>query len=301
MTINLQIGGYAIRLYEREGYPFRYWPLPPFDSFLVKPERSPVIDFDVRIVRDLPEIPHHAPLFDAGHGLWRLYAAESGYMLESPDTNTLEPRSRAIVSEDFSRVTVWHWEERSSEGRGWTPMHVITPLMEVCLVTRLAREGGLMLHASGVVTEQGGWAFTGPSGAGKSTLADLFARHGAPVLSDERIIIRNVNDRLMVYGTPWQGSGRQAANAAASLTALYCIRHGNGAHVLRYISPRDFSLFVLRQCFLPHWDRTAMDRTLAFLDELIVRLGCKELAFAKQPDIVDYLIERHLEHQTAVS
>ena len=168
-------------------------------------------------------------------------------------------------------------------------------------MTRLAREGGLILHASGVVTEQGGWAFTGPSGAGKSTLADLFAQTGASVLSDERIIIRNVQGRVMVYGTPWPGSGRQAANASAPLTALYCIRHGNGAHALRAISPRDFSLFLLRQCFLPHWDRTAMDRTLGFIDELIARLGCRELAFAKMPDIVGYLHEQHSEHQAAVS
>lgn len=301
MTIDLQIGGYAIRLRERETRLRLHWPLNPFESFLVRSERSPDMDLDVRIVNDLPEVPHGPLLFDASHGLWKLFGTESGYILEAPDTSTLEPRSLAIVSDDFARVTVWHRAERDSAATAWTPMHVITPIVEVCLVTRLAREGGLMLHASGVVTEQGGWAFTGPSGAGKSTLADLFAHTGASVLSDERIIIRNVQGRLMVYGTPWPGSGRRAANASAPLTALYCIRHGNGAHALRAISPRDFSLFLLRQCFLPHWDRTAMDRTLGFLTELIACLGCRELAFAKKADIVGYLHAQHSEREAAVS
>lgn len=299
MTIDLQIGGYAIRLRERAGRPCLHWPLKPFDEFLNRPERTPDIDLDVRIVDELPAVPHGPLVFDASHGFWKLYGTESGCVLESPDTQTLEPRSRAIISEDFSRGTVWHLAERGSAGTALTPMHVITPIVEVCLVTRLARESGLMLHASGVVTEQDGWAFTGPSGAGKSTLADLFAQTGASVLSDERIIIRNVAGLLMVYGTPWPGSGRQAANASAHLTRLYCLKHGNGAHVLRALSPRDFSLFLLRQCFLPHWDRTAMDQTLGFLNELIARLGCRELAFAKKPDVVGYLRRQHSEHQAA--
>ena len=51
---------------------------------------------------------------------------------------------------------------------------------------------------------------------------------------------------------------------------------------------------ILQQCFLPHWDREAMDSTLAFLSDMIQRVPCRSLAFLKQPDIVDYL-----DHQPA--
>lgn len=299
MRIDFQIGGYAIRLHEREDHPCLHWPLRPFDSFLIQPERLPDLDLEVRIVKTLPEVPRGPLIFDASHGLWKLYAAESGYVLESPDTYTLRPRSRAIVSKDFSHVEVWHCEHPYHAGPGWTPMHVITPIVEVCLVTRLAREGGLLLHAAGVLTERGGWVFTGSSGAGKSTLSDLFTAKGAHVLCDERIMIRKVAGELTACGTPWVGSGRHATNAAGPLTALYCIRHGKGIHALRRMAPREFSLLVLRQCFLPHWDRAAMERTLAFLDELIERIGCFELAFVNNPDIVDYLEVEHLEHPVA--
>jgi hypothetical protein len=299
MQIDLLIGGYAIRLREREAHPCLHWPLRPFDSFLIQPERSPDIDIEVRTVKDLPEVPHGPLIFDASHGLWKLYAAESGYLLESPDTLTLGPRSRAIVSEDFSHAEVWHLEEHGQAGSAWTPMHIITPIVEVCLVTRLAREGGLLLHASGVLTDHGGLVFTGPSGAGKSTLADLFAARGACVLCDERMIIRKVAGELVACGTPWVGSGRHATNAVSPLRALYCVRHAETAHALCAIPPRAFGLFVLRQGFLPHWDRTAMERTLAFLDELIAQIGSFELAFANNPDIVDYLEAQHLEHPVA--
>ncbi|MGH7206012.1 MAG: hypothetical protein ACREI2_07360 [Nitrospiraceae bacterium] len=301
MRIDLQIGGYAIRLHEREARPCLHWPLRPFDSFLIQPEQPPDIDLEVRIVKTLPEVPHEPLIFDSSQGLWKLYAAESGYVLESPDTYTLRPRSVAIASKDFSHVEVWHCEQPCHAGPGWTPMHIVTPIVEVCLVTRLARDGGLLLHAAGVLTDHGGWVFTGPSGAGKSTLSDFFAAKGASVLSDERIIIRKVAGEFRVFGTPWPGTSRLAKNQQGPLMALCCISHGQGAHALRRMSAREVSLFVLPQSFLPHWDRDAMDHTLAFLDQLIDQIGCFELAFVKKPDIVAYLEEQRLGHPVALS
>jgi hypothetical protein len=171
-------------------------------------------------------------------------------------------------------------------------MHVLNPIVEACLLTRLAREGGLLLHAAGVLTEHGAWVFSGASGAGKSTLSDLFAASGRRVLSDERTIVRAVGGELMAFGTPWPGAGRQALNEAGPLTALYCIAHGRDAHVSRPMSAREVSTFVLPQAFLPHWDRDALDRTLAFLVEMAERVECTGLAFVKRPDVVDYLLAR---------
>ena len=66
--------------------------------------------------------------------------------------------------------------------------------MELCLLTQLARHGGVLLHAAGVVWEGVGLIFTGPSEAGKSTLSEFYLARGAAVLSDERIIIRQIGD-----------------------------------------------------------------------------------------------------------
>ena len=296
MKIDLQIGRYRIRLQEREDYRCFFWPIRPFVPFLVRSNEPPDLDFKVTVTKHLPDLPRGRLIFDASHGLWKLYGAESGCLFESPDTHTLEPHIRALISRDFSRIEAWvrPHHARRKHRVGWEPTTIINPLVEVCLVTKLAREGGLLLHAAGVLTEREGCVFTGPSGAGKSTLSDWFAATGACVLSDERLLLRKVANEFLMYGTPWVGTSRQAKNQAGRLTALYCIRHGEGAHALRRLPARDVSLFVLRQCFLPHWDHEAMGRTLAFLDDLIERIGCFELAFAKNPDIVDYLEEQRL-------
>lgn len=297
MRIDLQIGGYRIRLDEREDHTCLAWPLSPFDFFLAPSAAPPDIDFQIRVVKQLPAFPEGRLVFDACHGLWKLYESTTGYLLETADTQSLEPRSRAVISPDFSHVEVWLCSRPTPRGAhtGWMPMHVFNPIVEACFLTKLAREGGLLLHSAGILTEHGGWVFTGASGAGKSTLSDLFAARGRRILSDERVIIRKVADEWVAYGTPWVGSGRHANNHQGPLTGIYCISHGERAHALRPISPRDFTLFVLRQCFLPHWDREAMDRTLASLGELVERIGYFDLAFVKSPDIVDYLDAHALE------
>jgi hypothetical protein len=153
----------------------------------------------------------------------------------------------------------------------------------------LAREGGLLLHAAGVVTERDGWIFTGDSGTGKSTIARWFTASGATVLNDERIILRKVEGQFRVWGTPWVGTDGIGRNQSAQLTRLHCIRHGIDRHRMRPLSSLEISQRVLRQSFFPHWDRTAVAGTLAFLSDLINHVECVDLEFVKDSDIVDYL------------
>ena len=304
MRIALQIGGYTIRLDEPEDHPCLYWPVVHFDSFVTAPERTPDITMTVRIVSRLPTIPHGPLLYDACHGLWKLHEAESGYLLESPNRGTRQPEALALLSEDIASVTVWVLGQPAggTTRMEWEPLHVINPIVEACLLTRLARDGGLLLHAAGLLMEQGGptepygLAFTGASGAGKSTISALYAVRGAHVLSDERIILREVEGAIRVFGTPWPGSGIHARNQQGPLTGLFCIRHGQDGHVLRRMSPGEVAAFILPQCFLPHWDPAAMDNTLAFLGTLFKTVDCFGLAFMNRPDVVEFIAEQRMGH-----
>lgn len=302
MRITLQIGGYIIRLDEPEDHPFLHWPFATFDSFVTAPDQTPDITMTVRVVSRLPIIPHGPLLYDACHGLWKLHEAESGHLLKSPNRSNGGPEALALLSEDIASADVWVIEEPvpGTTQMGWTPLHIINPIVETCLLTRLARDGGLLLHASGLLMEQGGpaepfgMAFTGASGAGKSTLSAHYAARGAHVLSDERIILRTVESTIQVFGTPWPGSGTHARNECGPLAGLFCIHHGQDGHTLRRMPPGAAASFILPQCFLPHWDRAAMNGTLAFLGTLLGTVDCFELAFMNRPDIVEFISEQRL-------
>jgi hypothetical protein len=291
VRIDLQVGGYAIRLDEPADRPSLRWPFATFEPFAVPADRAPDLAVAVNIVRRLPAVAHGPLLYDACHGLWTWHEADGGYLLVSPDRRTGKPDALALVSRDIASAVVWMLPRTAGGPRGmaWEPMHVINPIVEACLLTRLAREGGVLLHAAGVATEGGGLAFTGPSGAGKSTLSQFYATRGAAVLSDERIILRAMGRTTQVFGTPWPGTGGQARNQRAPLQAVFCIKHGKDGHVLRRMPPGAGAALILSQCFLPHWDRAAMEGTLAFLSRTLETVDCLDLAFAKVPDVVEFI------------
>ena len=288
MRIELHIAGYRIRLTEALDHPSISWPLHPFGSFLDRSDHHPNIELAITVVKELPNLSHGPLHFDACHGLWRLYETDTGLLLESLDTQTHQPCARALITKDFSYVDVWTRGEQVGSVPGWVPMKILNPIVEVCLLTRLAREGGLLLHSAGILSLTGGFIFTGASGAGKSTLSGFFDARGASVLSDERMIIRKSGDAFVIHGTPWVGSGAYAKNESGLLTELFCISHGP-QHQIESLPPGAVLALILPQCFLPHWDRTAMESTLAFISDLIAHVPCRRLVFAKHQDVVDYV------------
>jgi hypothetical protein len=288
MRIDLMIGGYRIRLTEALDYPCISWPLHPFGSFIDRSHHHLDIDLAITLVGELPSLSHGPLRFDACHGLWRLYEADAGWLLESLNTKTHQPSARALITKDFSHVDVWTRMEEVGSVRGWIPMKTLNPIVEVCLLTRLAREGGLLLHSAGVLSFTGGYIFTGASGAGKSALSGFFDTRGASVLSDERMIIRKDGGAIVIHGTPWVGSGAYAKNESGLLTELFCVSHGP-EHQIENLPPNAVLSFLLPQCVLPHWDRSAIEATLTFLNDLIGQVPCRRLAFTKHPDVVDYV------------
>jgi len=101
------------------------------------------------------------------------------------------------------------------------------------------RQGGLLLHAAGVIRNGKGYAFFGPSGAGKTTTTRL-SEGIAQTLSDDLVIIRCVNGRYILYGVPFRGEMADAPrwNAQAPLTGLFRLRQAQ-RHAVVPLTPAE--------------------------------------------------------------
>lgn len=96
------------------------------------------------------------------------------------------------------------------------------------------RNGGILLHSAAVVVDGRGYAFVGRSGAGKSTLARLALACGLTVLTDEIALVRRVNGRWWIAGTPFSGEVTEAASPdAAPLAAVALLRKSTQMRVAR--------------------------------------------------------------------
>jgi hypothetical protein len=206
MLIAFQLGGSIFHLRELKDHPLLAWPIRPFDAFLAPQDLPPDFQVEVTVVPHLPELATGPLRFDAGQGYWKLFESDAGFMIESLSPILHQPRARAQVSDDYRTIRAWVLPELHLGQVGWSPMHLFNPIVEICLLSRLALDGGLLLHAAGLSIQDGGYVFTGASGTGKSTIAQFFADRNALVLSDERLILRKIADNFVFYGTPWVGS-----------------------------------------------------------------------------------------------
>lgn len=293
MVVSISIGGSIIRMVEPNDYPTLAWPLRPFESFTAPSDLPANIHVDISVVSSLPDLGSQQLRFDAGPGLWKLFETDAGLSIESLHTSTFQPRVRAVISDDYRKVCAWVLPEYIGGQVGWCPMYLFNPVIEVCFLTRLAREGGVLLHAAGLVFQQHGYVFTGPSGVGKSTIAQMFASRRANVLSDERIVLRSQNLDITIYGSPWVGSGEYAANASAPLTDLFVIAQAQNHHRITPLSTSTAVSQLLQQSFLPRWDRHCVEQTLDFLISVVSSVPCQSLEFLKQPDVVDLIHRSH--------
>jgi hypothetical protein len=155
------------------------------------------------------------------------------------------------------------------------------PLDEVIFLHRLAREGGMLLHACGVARGREALLFSGPSGAGKTTIARLMqAIPDVRVLSDDRIAIRPTESGFRAYGTPWHGEAPLSLADSAPLRAIHLIHHASAVEVER-LEGAAGAAAVLGNAFAPVHDLVSAERSLELAAELAARVPILRLGFPK--------------------
>jgi hypothetical protein len=244
-----------------------------------------------------PTWPMGQLVFASG-GLWSLYEQSPHFImpLRMPDSG--DPYLTAILDRSFCRgdVHIRPLEKDSTPESFFIikagsqvsvdPFHY--PLDEVLMLNFLAQGQGLILHACGVVDHGQGLLFVGVSGAGKSTLAEWWKGTEATLLSDDRIIVRRVEGRLRIYGTPWQGDARICSPEGAPLETIYLLRHGS-QNAVQPLTMAEAATRLLVCCFPPFYDKGGMAFTLEFLEQLASEIPCYELAFVPDARVLDFV------------
>jgi hypothetical protein len=224
-------------------------------------------------------------VFDSG-GSWRLMRSDGDYVLEcfTPLRGAV-PYKRLTASRDWSRGRVDLHREFYDIGQPVRPFDY--PLDEVLLLHYLSQRSGVIVHACGIVDETGaGYLFVGHSGAGKTTTALLWKDlPGVTILSDDRIVLRRREGRVLMHGTPWHGESRLSAPGSAELKAIFFLEKGptNGFALVR---PAEAAADLVARSFLAYHDREGMTGAVSFFDEVLAEVPCARFSFAPGPAAV---------------
>ena len=95
------------------------------------------------------------------------------------------------------------------------------------------------------------------------------------MVNDDKPLLKITEDRIIAYGTPWDGKHRLSANIDVPLKGLCILRRGN-ENLIHKITPREAYPELLQQSYRPN-DITGMTRCLKLVELLSKRVPLYEL------------------------
>jgi hypothetical protein len=118
----------------------------------------------------------------------------------------------------------------------------------------------LLIHASCVSYQGKAYPFTAQSGTGKSTHTSLWMKHieGTELMNDDNPIIRIIDGKPIVYGSPWSGKTPCYRNIKAPLGAITQIKRAPYNKAVRLSVVEAFAC-LLPACSSMKWDETLYD------------------------------------------
>jgi hypothetical protein len=291
LTLDLIIAGKKIRIKSDDGVNLR--PDERFTAFIagaggepdlvieVKPEKALIPSeavkvFDAQLLEETPEGPGKT-----GEAFWEVAA---GGDITYVRVSLKNPVRYPLLIIPLGKM---EWQLYTDDtGTDADPLPY--PLDGLILYFLTSKNGGIMVHGSGVICNGRGWVFTGRSGSGKTTIAGIFDRNGDRVVHDDRLILIKEGDRWVMHSTPVY---RNDEPRSSGVDHLWIIIHGR-SNISVPLSGAEAAGLILANCIQQNWDSDSTARLAASVADLTSSVKVSRLQFLPDNGIRDYLMAR---------
>lgn len=146
---------------------------------------------------------------------------------------------------------------------------------ELCTSTSFNRQiinyGGIFLHSSAILYESKAYVFAADSKVGKSTHTklwiDAFGKSKVKYINDDKPILRIIDNKVYVYGTPFDGGSEIISNIKAPLGAIVFLNRGEKNSIRK--ATIDETISLLYKFSIRNLDNEYATKMLENFDELI--------------------------------
>lgn len=136
----------------------------------------------------------------------------------------------------------------------------------------------LLIHASLVRQQDWGYAFIAQSGTGKSTHVSLWLRYlpNCDLMNDDNPIVRIIDNKAFIYGSPWSGKTPCYRNIRARLGAITHIHRASENHVESINGIAGFAA-LLPACSSMKWDHDIYSSICDTITRVVETVGMYNL------------------------
>lgn len=153
------------------------------------------------------------------------------------------------------------------------------------LAERLLEYDTLLFHGSAISVDGEAYLFTAASGTGKSTHTSLWRQvfgERAVMVNDDKPLLRMIDGKVYVCGTPWNGKHGLGAKMTVPLKGL-CILNRAKENSIRPVQLPEVLPLLMQQSFRPR-NPAAVHRVLELLSKLSASTGLYSLGCNMDPE-----------------
>jgi hypothetical protein len=222
---------------------------------------------------------------------WAIYRKDENWIYEWIDA--MPPYGnydrKVVTNGEHSYLHVYNDESvKKKFSEGFLTSLAMFPTDQILLGRLLAYRGGCIMHSLGIILDGNGYLFIGHSSAGKSTMAQIMKKE-AVILCDDRNIIRNINNELMVYGTWSHGDVPDISSLSAPLNGIFFLDKSDNNEVIR-VNDHSVGLKILLACLIrPLATSEWWDLSMDLITHVLKTVPCWRLKFDKSGKVLDLL------------
>lgn len=226
---------------------------------------------------------------------WGIYRENTGLKISfSIEPSPNDPYISLLANNDFNNIHISVYSKNIPSYMEQDQVNPLEfPIDELMFINHLGKnEKGILIHAAGVIYDDKGYLFVGCSGAGKSTISKFFMQNGrVTVLSDDRIVIRNINGSYYIFGTPWHGDANIYSNQGAPLKGIYFLEKGP-VNTIKDLSFNDKFTRLFKCGFMSFWDKQQMGYNVELFDNILSNVPSRIFYFLPDVSSIDYILDR---------
>lgn len=239
-----------------------------------------VINCKAEIVADI--FAGQKPVFEAENEQQKFYDIYRhneglGFVIyNQQQRNTIQ--QIAILDKDFRNWTIY-----SSKKSDYNPLRY--PMGPIIMHYMTIKTNSVMMHASCAFDGQRGRMFSGFSGVGKSTMSRIWAEAGNTIINDDRLIIRELENKFFVYNTPMY---YKDIPKKAPLNAVYLIHHSPENKIQKLKGALAASR-TMAFCIQNNYDQNFVAERLDFFVRLAAAVDIYDLGFVPNASVIEFI------------
>lgn len=149
--------------------------------------------------------------------------------------------------------------------------NILSELLIAGFYSYVSRQNALLMHASAICHNDRTVIFTAASGVGKTTQAELWQKYrNATVINGDKVFLTKESDKIVAWGSPWNGSSCYAENMGAEAAAIVVLEQAEENRI-RKLSGMEILERLLSHVFFPNWDAQCEKAVFDLLNEILAR------------------------------